>query len=267
MDLIEHLKNYRTYRYYLDYLNDLKKRHMDLRFRMEEFTILPRIFNEYVHFITLPKEIKEDELSNKDLDNIICDNILSLFGKEHQDILRMALATKNIIPEYPSCMSSVDSNSFYIIMHRYSQLSDIANFMHEILHVFIYGAKNPHINSEVMSILFELIALDKIDSLTGTAYLKNHINTLLDSALANIRLLELYPKITPVILPYIKGEYLAYELFLVYKDDPEAFKYHLKNIFDGEESIEHYLRKYNIMMGDRNFAKIEINHKKILTKP
>lgn len=267
MYLLDRIKNYQTYRYYMNYLKDLRSRGINVKFASSEFFLLPSIFNDYVHFVTLPKLIQEQEMSESDLDEFVISNFSHFFDDDKKKIFLAGLKSKNIILDYETCTTCIDDHGFYMLMNQYKYLSDVANFMHEILHVFVYNTKNPHINSEVISILFELIARDIINSLSKRDdYLITHINTLLDSMLANIRLIEVFPKITPVILPYIKAEYLSYELFLLYKNDPDRFIYHLKKILNSEMTIEQYLRNNNIVMREENFANIQRNHKKILTK-
>lgn len=267
MLIVEKFHYYGTYKKYMDYIATLKKHGANLSFTLEEFQMCPVIFNEYRDFITLPKDELVIPHSEEELDEIIIDHFLPFFPEKDKWLLLKALEYKNIIPEYETCTTYLDGSSFSIVLNEYDKITNIALFMHELIHIFIYRTKNPHINSEVISILFELIARDFCDELVRDGkYMRNHVNTLLDSSLSNIHLMSVYPKLSPVILPYVKAEYLAYELFLGYKRDPERFIYDFKSIIEGDLLIEDYLSDTKTTMSMKTFKKIEGNHKKLLTK-
>lgn len=265
MQIIDKLKYLATYRYYKEQQQILLDNGYDLSYNKEDMKSFSFIKKNYTGII-LPSELSEDIIPTDILDDLAESYFIDLFKGENKFLLKRLINEKFIDSSLPVSYSYITKTSGWIGLKSYQKLEDIEILYHEIIHIFISKTKNPHINSEVLSRVFELIVAYELDGmLKDQNYYEARIGEQIESMLFNIKLIGLYPSITGIFLPYAKADYLANELFLLYLSDKEKFVYNLNKIFARELSIEEYLNINDIGMTKNNSLILE-HHREVLKK-
>lgn len=266
MQLVDKVLNIKIYWYYFLLRKSLIKEKIDLFVSSEEKNILPKIISEYKNIDAIEKKENLDNIDDKTLDDLVYSFMQDCFIGGKKFSLKRGIVNKTIKPELIVNYSVMEKDGVHIYLNKYSEISDAFHLIHELVHPFIFESNNPHVDSELISRLFELIFAARLDKEFGSlsSYYYNQICYQINCLEYDCFLAKLYPSNFSVIYPYIKADLLANELYLLFNQNEKEVIKDINKIFDSKLTIQEYLRCNGIIISEDNIKSISDNHRKIL---
>lgn len=260
---LEKIKNYNLYRTYKAFMDKMNSKDMDLTYPDEYIDAIEEAISK-ISMIQFPIiECNDETREDIELDQIALVNFNELFNGSSNFIFRSLMKNKIIDPSFPFAASDIENRS--VVLKSYDTLSDLTTLFYEILHILVYQKNKKVVELEIFPQAFKLIVADYLDTLSHDG---NFVASTLSTQIAefgyNNYVNLLYPSLTPVFLPYTIGSYLANEVYLAYKKDPEEFRSRLNKILAGVLSIPDYLELIGSSLTVENVDKVIENYQIVL---
>lgn len=261
--LREKIANYPVYSAYKKVQKSYMKKGSDLSYDDELVDVIEDISLLYSSLFIPTIESKDMEVSSTELDEFAQKEIGRLF-KEHSYFLFRNLL-KNKVIDSSSLVGTADLENQQVLSAKYESYEDLIETIYNLMHVIMYQGDKKMVYLDLFPQVFKLITASKLDSkFANSSYFKSVAYEQLDSLNYNIYINLLYPSLTPIFMPYSVGMYLAYEVFLKYQEDEEAFKYYLNEIIKNNISTEEYLKRIGADMSLNNIDKIYEHHQMLI---
>lgn len=260
--LKDRIANYNVYRYYKAFMKGYINKGVDLSYDENMTNVIEAVANDYSSMQIPEYIVKDVAYSPEELDSI-AKTFGPLFNGTSHFVFHNMLDKKIIDPSHPIGMSDMTNREVYL--PKYESAEDIINAIYQIVHVIAYQGDQRIVFLELFPQVFRLIAADLLDEIIKDGnYLKSTLKDQLDSLVYNIYLNLLYPSLTPILMPYSVGLYLANEIYLDYKNDLGNFYSGFNSVISKKISTEEYLKSIGAAMSLENIEKIKEHHQIIL---
>lgn len=262
--LREKIANYPVYSAYKKVQKSYLARGLDLSYDEEFVDVIEKIAEPYSKLKLQTTPIPDSERDKDTLDTFAKKEIGVLF-KEYSHILFGTLLKNKVIDD-KSLVSSANLEKQEITLTKYDTDEDLIDAIYQLIHIIMYEGDKRMVYLDLFPQVFKLITASKLDEKYGTSnFFKGVAVDQLDSLNYNIYLNLLYPSLTPILMPYSLGMYLANEVFLKYQEDSKEFVYYLNEIIKRNISTENYLKMIDASMSLDNIDKI-YKHHQMMTK-
>ena len=260
---LEKVKNFNLYRTYKAFMDSMNRKQMDLSYPEEYVDTIEEAIYRVPEVRSLNLECNDELRTPKELDEIAMKNFNDLFNGPSNFIFRSLMKSKTVDPNYPFDASDLENRT--IMLKSYDYLGDLMMLFYEMLHILVYQKNKKVVELEILPQAFKLIVADYLDSITKEGnFVTSTLSTQIEEFKYNNYVNLLFPSLTPVFLPYTIGSYLANEVYLAYKKDPEEFRTHLNKILEEVLSIPDYLALIGSSLTEENVDKVIENYKIVL---
>lgn len=259
----DRIKNRNIYRDYKDFMKRYISLGEDLSYNKRMEDVIEAIAVDYAEMQIPESKMIYVPSSPEELDTIAKEKISPYFKGSSHFIFRNMISKKIIDPTIPIDMSDLLNREVYL--QKYETADDLIAAIYQIIHIIAYQGDKRMVYLETFPQAFKLIVADILDEMVDDGNfvdctMKNQIMELV----YNIYINYLYPSITPILMPYSVGLYLANEIYLNYKNNPEKFVEGFNAVTSKEISTEDYLKSIGADMSLENVEKIKEHHQIIL---
>lgn len=259
----EKIRNYDLYRTYKVFMQQMQNKNMNLTYPEKYVDTIEQAIYRMPEINPLNPECNDEVRRANELDEIAIKNFSDIFNGPSMFIFRSLMKSKTIDSEFPFAASDIENRT--IMLKSYETLSDLMVLFYEILHILVYRNNKKVVELELFPQAFKLIVADYLDTITKDGnFVTSTLSTQIEEFKYNNYINLLYPSLTPVILPYTIGSYLANEIYLAYKKDREEFEIHFNKILEGALSIPDYLELIGASLTEENVDKVIENYKIVL---